>query len=114
MGAAKLSITIEQGSEFDMVVTVVGGPVSLAGYTGAMQIRDTRTSPVVLYEVPSSGITIDPDNRQVVINIDYRATTAFEWALATYDVLITSADAETAHRVVEGKVKIDRSVTRED
>jgi hypothetical protein len=113
VGAAKLPIVIEQGAEFQMVITVVGGPASIAGYTGAMQIRESRASSAVLYEVPGSGITIDPDNRQVVVRIDYRATAGFDWNLATYDVLITSGDEEDAYRVAEGKIKIDHSVTRE-
>ena len=113
MGAAKLPIVIEQGAEFDMVITVVGGPASLAGFTGAMQIRESRSSTAVMYEVPSGGITIDPDNRQVSVNIDHLATAGFTWNLAVYDVLITSADETEAHRVAEGKIKIDHSVTRE-
>lgn len=112
MTAAKLPIVIEQGAEFALVITLVGGPLSLSGYTGAMQIRDMRTSPV-LYEVPSSGITIDPDNRQVVVRIDHLATETFDWNNGVYDVLITSADEADAYRVVEGKVKIDHAVTRE-
>jgi hypothetical protein len=113
VGAAKLPIVIEQGAEFDMVITVVGGPASLAGYTGSMQIRESKASSTVVYEVPSGGITIDPDNRQVSVNIDYLATAGFTWNMAVYDVLITSADETDAHRVAEGKIKIDHSVTRE-
>lgn len=113
MGAAQLPIEIEQGSDFRLVVTVVGGPSSLAGYTGAMQIRSMKADPVVLYQVPSGGITIDQINSQVVVKIAAAATANFTWDIGVYDVLITSGDEADAYRIVEGKVRVDHSVTRE-
>lgn len=113
MSAANVLLEIEQGAEFQFVVTLVGGPSSLAGYTGAMQIRPMRSSVEVLYEVPGSGITIDPDNRQVVVRLDHLATAEFDWNDGTYDILITSGDEADAYRVAEGKVKVDHWVTRE-
>lgn len=111
MGAGQLDIEIEQGAEFQLVVTVVGGPSSLAGYTGEMQIRDTKASSTVLYTAP--GVTIDEGNRQVVVRIPHTATKDFTWARGRYDVLVTSGDSTSAYRVAEGKVAIDHSVTRE-
>lgn len=113
MGAAQLAIVIEQGADFQLVVTVVGGPDSLTGYTGAMQIRAMKSDPVTLYEVPGGGFTFDDINRQVVVDIGYQATKAFDWDVASYDVLITSGDEADAYRVCEGKVRVDHSVTRE-
>jgi hypothetical protein len=112
MGAAKLALMVEQGADFQLVVTVVGGPVSLSGYVGKMQIRATKSSTTVLYDVPSGMISVDAVNRQVVVSLPWTETDDFTWDGGLYDVVITSANGVDAYRVVEGKVSIDHSVTR--
>ena len=114
MGAARLNIEIEQGADFQMAVLVVGGPVSLTGYTGAMQIRQMKSSTEVLYEVSPDDITVDDPSRTVTVKIPYRDTAGFLWNNAAYDVYIISGDESDAYRVAEGKVTMDYSVTRED
>lgn len=111
MGAAKLDITIEQGSDFQLVVTVVGGPVSMAGYTAKMQIRPGKSSTDLRYDVPSSALTVDSLNRQVVVDLPWTESVPFSWDSGMYDVVIVSADNLDAWRVVEGKVTIDHRVT---
>ena len=111
MGAAKLDITIEQGSDFQLVVTVVGGPVSLTGYTGAMQIRPGKESSTLLYDVSPSAITVDAANRQVVVTLPWTESVDFDWDGGVYDLVIESADTLHRPRIAEGKVTIDHSVT---
>lgn len=112
MGAAQLPIEIEQGSNFRLVVTLVGGPDSWTGYTGRMQIRAQKSSSEVLFD--TSEITVDTINKQAVLEISAVDTAEFDWTNGSYDVLLTSGDEQDAYRVVEGKVKVDHSVTRED
>lgn len=112
MGAAKLDITIEQGSDFQLVVTVVGGPVSMTGYTGKMQIRPGKGSSTLRYDVPLSALTVDGLNRQVVVNLPWTESLGFDWDAGMYDLVIVSADEVDAWRVVEGKVTVDHSVTK--
>lgn len=111
MGAAKLDIVIEQSSDFQLVVTVVGGPVSMTGYTGAMQIRPGKGSSELRYDVPSSAITVDAANRQVVVDLPWTESVEFYWDYGMYDVVIRSSDHADAWRVVEGKVTVDHRVT---
>jgi hypothetical protein len=111
MGAAQQPIEIEQGSNFQMVISVVGGPDDLTGYTGAMQIRDLKSSSALLYEATS--IAIAPVNRLVTVTIPFTDTVGFGWTRGNYDVLITAGDDSAAYRIAEGKVTVDHSVTRE-
>jgi hypothetical protein len=112
VGAAYLALEIEQGSDFQLVVTVVGGPVSMAGYVGSMQIRASKSTTPALYDVPSGMITVDNANRQVVVSLPWTETKNFSWDGGLYDLVITSGDGVDAYRVVEGKVLVDHSVTR--
>jgi hypothetical protein len=113
MGATQLPIEIEQGADFDLLVAVVGGPDDLTGWTGRMQIRELKASADVLYET-IAGVTINVGADTVAIHVPCTETVTFDWDRGVYDVLITSGDATSAHRIVEGKVTLDRAVTRED
>jgi hypothetical protein len=112
MAATKLPITIEQGSDFVLVVTVIGGPSSLAGYTGAMQIRSSKAASPALYDVPGSAIVVDDSTRQVTVTLPWTETVDFDWDSGVYDLVVTSGNDLDAFRLVEGKVSIDHSVTR--
>lgn len=112
MGATKLALNVEQGSDFDLVVTVVGGPASLSGYTGSMQIRAIKSAGETLYTVDPGAIAIDNVGRQVTVSLPWTETADFDWDNGLYDLVITSADQTEQHRLVEGKVSVDHSVTR--
>jgi len=112
VGAAKYDLVIEQGSDFQLVVTVVGGPSSMSGYTGKMQIRPGKNSPNLRYDVPSSAITVDAANRQVVVDLPWTESVGFTWDSGMYDLVIVSADELDAWRVVQGKAIVDHSVTK--
>lgn len=111
MGAAQLPLEIEQGADCVLNVSVTGGPDSLSGYTGAMQIRSLKTDPVVLYEVDPANIGFDAGNRVVTVRIPAADTATFTWDRGVYDVRISSADS--AWRIAEGKITVDHWVTRE-
>jgi len=113
MGATKLPITVEQGSDFQLVVTVVVGvPASLTGYVGKMQIRSMKSSTTTLYEVPPSAIVVNNGARQVTVTLPWTETVDFDWDGGVYDLIITSGDGVDAYRLIEGKVSVDHNVTR--
>lgn len=112
MTATKKDITIEQGSDFQLVVTVVGGPVSMTGYTGQMQIRPGKASTVLRYDVPGSAITVDATNRQVIVDLPAAESENFDWDSGMYDLVIVSSDGLTIHRLAEGRAIVDHSVTK--
>lgn len=108
----KLNLTIPQGSIYRFVVTVVGGPADLTGYTGWMQIRETKSDAVVLDEL-TTEITVNNTTRQVVVTIPDTVTALYTWDNALYDLVIIGP-ADERWRVVEGYVRVNHSVTRED
>lgn len=112
MAATKKDITIEQGSNFQLVTTVVSGPVSMAGYTGKMQIRPGKGSTVLRYDVPGSAITVDAINRQVIVDLPAAESDDFDWDSGMYDLVIVSSDGLTRHRLAEGRAIVDHSVTK--
>lgn len=114
MGAAQLPLEIEQGSECRLSVALDGGPTSLAGFTGEMQIRAMKGDAVVLYAAQASQITFDDANKVVNVRIPASDTALFDWSRGVYDVRIkNSADTTEAWRVLEGKVIVDHWVTEE-
>lgn len=114
MTAAQLPVEIEQGSDCLFSGKVVGGPASLSGYTGEMQIRAQKSDSVVLHQADPADITFDIPNRIVNVRIPFHRTETFTWDRGVYDVRIKADDDSEAWRVLEGKVTVDHWVTRED
>lgn len=107
----KHDLEIPQGSTARLVVTVVGGPDDLTGYTGWMQIREVKADLLPLDEFDESDITVDPVNRQVVVTIPAASTALYtDFSEGVYDLLLVGPGGP--YRVVEGRVIINRSVTR--
>ena len=107
----KKDICIPQGDVYRIVVTVVDGPSSLAGYTGIMQIRKTKGSTEVLAEMNDDWFTIDDISRQVVLEIPDTATATYDWVgAAVYDMHLVGPDQ---WRLIEGKAMLNKTVTQE-
>lgn len=107
----KLDLEIPQGGTYRFVVTMSGGPDDLTGYTGWMQIRDTKVSTEVLAEY-TSEIVVNPLTSQVVVEIPDTETAGYAWDNGVYDLVIQGPEGDW--RVVEGIVQVNHSVTRED
>lgn len=107
----KLNLVIPQGATYRFVLDLVGGPASLVGYTGWMQIRDMKESLVVLAEY-TTDIVVNSNTHQVVVTIPDTETELYTWHNAVYDLVIQGPQG--TWRVVEGNVRVNKSVTRED
>lgn len=106
---AKLNLTIALNADLRMTVDVVGGPESLVGYTGHMQIRRTASDSVVLAEYDNE-ISVDPGNREVSLVVPAEDVAAYTWDRGVYDLVITGADG--TYRLVEGTAVVSAGVTR--
>jgi hypothetical protein len=85
-------------------------PISLAGYTASMQVRETYKSKTYLIQLDTIlGITIVGNAIEVVI--DWTTTSLFAAANYVWDIEITAPDG-TRSRVLEGKFIVTPSVTR--
>lgn len=112
MAAAQRDLEIPAGSTVEFVVDVIGGPPSLSGYTGRMDIRALREDEETLAEISGGNITVNPGTRQVTVRIPSSETKTYAWRRGVYDLLITHSDG-TAWRLVEGRVTNSIPVTRE-
>lgn len=113
MTTTQRDFVIPAGSVLEFVVDVIGGPDDLAGYTGAMQIRELRSDEDVLAEVPTDAIEVDAVNRQVTVRIPSEDTATYTWRRGVYDLVITGPEGDQ-WRLVEGRVTNSLAVTRED
>jgi hypothetical protein len=96
------------------VVNVIGGPDSIEGYVGSMQVRPEKESVELLAEVDPADITVNHLTRQVTVEIPSEETLLYDWdGLAVYDLYI-EGPAGDRWRLVEGNVRISKTVTRED
>lgn len=111
MPATKQDLVIEQNATGVFVVTVNGGPDTLLGLQGEMQIREAKAATDVLAELGPEDIEVDPDNRQVIVTIPSAESAGYDWEEGVYDLYLVGASERW--RLAEGRVRLSRSVTRE-
>lgn len=109
----KYNITAYQGATFDLNMNwAIGGTaVDLTGYTAAMQIRSTPSSPVAVVSLTNtSGITLGG----TAGTIDIRITAATMGSVApgqyVYDLELTQGT--DVSRLMQGTFLVDAEVTR--
>lgn len=116
MPAGKLDLLIEQGATFKQSLIVndgSGAPLNLTGFTARMQIRASVEAADSLIELTTenSRITLTPAQGRVDLLISATDTAGLTFESAVYDLEIVNAGGEVT-RLVQGKVKLSREVTR--
>jgi hypothetical protein len=126
MAAGRYSFVLEQGATFNIQLDWTDGngdPIDLTGYHARMQLRPTvESSDVILslsssLDVSGSGIFLRGSSNDLPltsgsIGIYIAANTSqnLDFNEAYYDLEIVSG--ATVTRLVEGKVKLSKNVTR--
>jgi hypothetical protein len=114
MATLQADLVIQQGVTFEFIVELVGGPVSISGFTAQMQVRPFKSSEEILLDLstdPGDGLTIDAGTRRITISIDEAVTRGLSWEHpAVYDLELRGEDKEW--RVMQGIVTFSREVTR--
>jgi hypothetical protein len=126
MAAGKYSFTIEQGSTFQLELQYkdsANAPIDLTLYQGRMQIREAVGSTTTIINLSSSrdadgtGLnfsgsngTTPPTSGSIGIYISAASSSQFTFNEGVYDIEIQSGSYVT--RLLEGKVKLSREVTR--
>ncbi len=116
MPAAKIDLTIEQGTTYRQTFTwqdANGVPIDITGWTARMQIRATKESVTFLEELTTAnaGIVIGGITGTVEIVITSAKTTAYAFAQAVYDLELIDTSSEIT-RFLEGRITISYEVTR--
>jgi hypothetical protein len=108
----RLDLVVPEGGMFQFVVTVVGGPVSLTGYVGHMQMKRSKVDVVPTLDIGAGAIAVNDGTRQVVVTLADELTENFPWERGVYDLYLIGP-TDDRWRLVEGTVTIDSTVTTE-
>jgi hypothetical protein len=132
MAAGRYSFIIDQGSTVDFRIEYrdsSNNPVDLTNYQSRMQIRPSKESSTIICTLSSSistdgtGLNMTPfsasaqlpkTSGSIGIVISAASSSAFSFSEAYYDLEILSGSAPTTfvNRILEGKIKLSREVTR--
>lgn len=130
--ATKYSLALYQGATFSEryeFLDANGLPLDFNGYEARMHIRPTKESSTVYCRLSSSidvdgtGINLTPISSSVTlpkssgslsVYISAASSSAFTWIDGFYDLEIYSGSgaSEYVYRLLEGKVRNSRNVTR--
>lgn len=118
MPAGRYDFSVDQGATFERTLRWTDEahvPVSLAGKTARMQVRETPPSGVIVLELTTENgrITlVDPG--RIDLFIDSLTTAALVFTTASYDLEIVDASStpERVTRLLQGQVSLSKEVTR--
>ena len=126
MPAGRYSFTIEQGATTSFQLQYSdsdGNPVDLTGYHARMQIRETIPSTVAICNLSSSldsdgtGLnlsgssgTLPLASGSIGVYISAASSSNFDFDSAVYDIELV--DGLEVVRLVQGRIKLDKEVTR--
>lgn len=111
MTPAKATLQVRQGATYSKLLRVVwqGLPVDLTGATAELQVRDQNEALLFSLDTPGGGLVIDGAAGTITIRIP--ATQAFTWRRGFYDLLVRSSDSLITVALLEGDMRIKKSVT---
>jgi hypothetical protein len=134
MSAGRYSFIIEQGATFNLEIQYKNSentPIDLTGYGARMQIRPNVASSTIYLSLSSSlqadgtGLnmsgssgTTSPTSGSIGIYISAATSSALNWdGDAYYDLEVFNPNngtggIESVNRILEGKVKLSKEVTR--
>lgn len=116
MAAGKHDLLIERGTSTILSFVYKDpnkNPISLAGYTARMQIRDHLEAPdppLAEYTTGNGKIVLEAGAETGRVDIE-DDTTSYTFRKGIYDLELVDAGGKV-DRVLQGKVKVDWDVTR--
>lgn len=110
MAASPLNLTVEQGVDFEVTITVRNrdsSPLSLLGYTAVSKLKKHYTS--------TSSYTftvtfVDRINGRIALSMNSALTSTIPEGRHVYDVILTSPNSLKT-RVVQGTVMVSAGVS---
>ena len=106
-------LIIYQGSTFSklLMISVAGAPYNITGNTFRMQIRESRTKPIIIELTTENGrISVNGAAGEVTLLISATDTAALSFSTALYDLEMISGSVVS--RLIEGGVTLSREVTQ--
>ncbi len=118
VSAARLDLVMEQGATFERNLyykDTDGNPIDISGWTAEMQIREYKNSSTALLTLTSSAgnIIMAGPTGHLEIHIPANDMEALDFTWGYYDLeLSPNGNATAAFRLLEGRVKLTKEVTR--
>ena len=109
--AALSNIYIDQGSDFQTVISLTDSnsdALNLTGYTALAQIRKTHGSSTI---AATFGTTLTTNTGQVTLTLTDTVTAAMGSGRYVYDVLLTDGSGDKT-RVLEGQAILTPGVSK--
>lgn len=112
MTAGKYDITIEQGSDFSLTLTVKEGGLvkNLTGYTARGSMRKSYADNTA-YNFDFSDSPFD-SNGILIMKMSNSITVDLDSGHYVYDVELVHSSDDTVQRLLKGKAEITQEVTR--
>jgi len=112
MTAATYNLTIDQGSDFAVQLTLNEGGVvkDLTGWAARAQLRSKKTSTSVAATFTCTIPT--PDNGIIIMELSNSETVGIPSGLYYYDLELYTPSDVNVTRLLEGSVNITQEVTR--
>ena len=111
----KYNMVCPQGTTFsqNLIWSIDGDPVDLAGYSAEMHIREKINSNVITVDLNTTngGIDLGTDDGSITVNISATETESIFPKDYVYDIELTSSGGEV-YRLLEGKFIVTPGVTR--
>lgn len=113
---SKVNIRVPQGTTYRHEFSYVdeaGAAVDLTNYTARCQFRETLESTTPFFDATTANgkIEITPLTGLIVLEVPHEDSSAFTILKGFYDIEIIAPNSDVI-RVVQGRVTVDREVTR--
>lgn len=112
--AVKFDLTVEQGTDLDFPITVLDeaeAERNFASYTARMQVRPTKGSDTILWEMTTANGKITTGDGKITLHFLNTDFVSVDWVDGEYDLEVISALSKV-ERIIEGHFHIDGEVTR--
>jgi len=110
MAASPLNLTVEQGVDFEVTITVRNrdsSPLNLLGYTAVSELKKHYTSST---SYAFTVTFVDRINGRIALSMTNALTTTIPEGRHVYDVILTSPN-NVKSRVVQGTVIVSPGVS---
>jgi hypothetical protein len=109
MAASPLNLTIEQGTDFEITITVRNKnntPLNLAGYTASSEMKKHYVSTT---SYPFTVTFVDRSNGRIALSMNNTVTDALAEGRYVYDIMLISPN-QLRTRVIQGTVMVSPGV----
>jgi hypothetical protein len=110
MAASPLNLTVEQGTDFEITITVRNKnnvPLNLIGYSAFSEMKKHHSSTT---SYPFTVTFIDRQNGRIALSMNNTVTNSLDEGRYVYDIILTSPN-NLKTRVIQGTILVSPGVS---